>query len=201
MALIRGNSGNNILIGTASADTVVGNAGNDVLEGGAGSDKLFGDSQNLLQAVGGADFLNGGEGNDTLAGGAGEDTLVGGRGTDLLYGGNGSDTFLFSRSDMANAPSGTYDGWTEDRGGDTIMDFSGADTWHATENDFIAFIGFDKKTAYVKLDTSAGSDGHSKYNHNLEYYVVGDKSGFVHLAVVMSDGGSHVLSKGDYNFY
>ena len=49
MAIINGDSGNNVLTGGAGDDTINGLGGNDTLNGGAGVDQLFG-----------------GDGNDTL---------------------------------------------------------------------------------------------------------------------------------------
>ncbi len=63
--------------------TLRGEAGDDVLVGGSGADKLIGGR--------GDDRLYGGRGDDQLYGGAGEDTLLGGPGNDLLSGGPGMD--------------------------------------------------------------------------------------------------------------
>jgi hypothetical protein len=56
---ILGDNGNNVLTGTANADTILGLGGNDTLSG-----------------LGGNDTLNGGTGNDFIDGGAGDDTAV-----------------------------------------------------------------------------------------------------------------------------
>ncbi len=77
---------NQILNGTALANTLNGGAGNDILSGLAGNDTL-----------------NGGEGRDRLLGGDGTDTLNGGLGTDTYTGGTGNDTFRFAApDDIAN---------------------------------------------------------------------------------------------------
>jgi Ca2+-binding RTX toxin-like protein len=70
---LRGNDGN---------DRLVGGAGNDILDGGAGND--------ILRGRGGRDVLIGGDGNDRLAGGGRQDTLIGG---------SGADTFVRARRD------------------------------------------------------------------------------------------------------
>jgi Ca2+-binding RTX toxin-like protein len=62
------NSPDQLLNGTANAETLTGNLGNDTLNGLGGNDSLVG--------AGGDDFLNGGTGNDTMDGGAGNDTYV-----------------------------------------------------------------------------------------------------------------------------
>jgi Ca2+-binding RTX toxin-like protein len=67
-----GNNLNNIIIGSAGANTLKGGFGNDTLSGGNGNDTLLGET-----------------GNDTLLGGAGNDTLYGAIGIDRLAGGVG----------------------------------------------------------------------------------------------------------------
>lgn len=62
-------TGNDVLIGNNTANSLNGFSGNDSITGGNG-----------------ADILNGGEGNDTLYGGKGTDLLIGGKGADTLYG-------------------------------------------------------------------------------------------------------------------
>ena len=90
-----------VLSGTANADTiralggndvVRGFAGNDLLDGGPGRDRLFGQagSDTLIGGTGN-DLLNGGDDNDRLFGQAGSDILIGGTGDDLIDGGTGSD--------------------------------------------------------------------------------------------------------------
>ncbi|WP_204154528.1 FG-GAP repeat protein [Leptolyngbya sp. CCY15150] len=90
-----------ILSGTANADTiralggndvVRGFAGNDLLDGGPGRDRIFGqDGSDTLIGGTGNDLLNGGADNDRIFGQAGNDTLIGGTGNDLLNGGADSD--------------------------------------------------------------------------------------------------------------
>ncbi|MEJ6399135.1 Ig-like domain-containing protein [Yoonia sp. 208BN28-4] len=87
------NTGDDLLLGDASAnefrghggdDRFNGRGGDDVIYGGAGNDSLFGAS--------GADRLFGGAGDDFLDGGAG-DAL------DLLKGGSGADEFHFDKGE------------------------------------------------------------------------------------------------------
>jgi Ca2+-binding RTX toxin-like protein len=123
-----GDPGSNALHGLAGADLITGGGGDDFLEGGAGADQLSGgdgsdimfggaraglaDSlestapeqqyyldqiddapgdSNKLDGGGGDDFLAGGEYGDLLAGGAGADYLLGGGGSDHLAGGDEDD--------------------------------------------------------------------------------------------------------------
>lgn len=79
-----GNAGDNVLKGGGGKDVLVGNDGDDTLVGGKGKDVLLGDE--------GADVLKGGKGNDLLYGGANDDVLKGGKGNDRLFGEDGNDT-------------------------------------------------------------------------------------------------------------
>ena len=69
---IAGGSGDDVLTGNGSTNTLIGNGGDDQLYGGAGND-----------------VLDGGSGADQLYGQAGNDLLDGGTGTDYLSGGSG----------------------------------------------------------------------------------------------------------------
>jgi Ca2+-binding RTX toxin-like protein len=89
-----------LLIGTAAADTIDALGGDDIVFGGAGSDTL-----------------NGGAGSDALYGEAGADVLSGGSGDDALGGGPGADLYRFSRGfghdmidDLLGTPGGVDDG-------------------------------------------------------------------------------------------
>ena len=64
-----------------------------------------------LKGADGNDVVSGGAGADVLDGGAGDDWLAGGAGADTLTGGPGADRFVIG---------------TLEHGGDTILDFSGA---------------------------------------------------------------------------
>jgi Ca2+-binding RTX toxin-like protein len=89
--VLNGGTGDDNLVGYASADTMNGGAGADTISGLAGNDTL-----------------NGEDGNDTLQGNAGNDTFNGGTGNDSLFGGalnpytgvhqgDGNDNYLFGR--------------------------------------------------------------------------------------------------------
>ena len=75
--VIRGDDGDNHLVGNSFDNRLFGRGGDDVLDG-----------------IGGSNLLNGGDGDDTLNGGNGEDTLVGGSGDDLIEGGGADDVIL-----------------------------------------------------------------------------------------------------------
>ncbi|WP_374490451.1 beta strand repeat-containing protein, partial [Zoogloea sp.] len=86
---VSGNAGDDLLNGSSGNDTVQGGDGNDTVRGGTGSDYLYGGNGN--------DQVQGNEHNDTLYGDAGNDTLDGGSGDDYLSGGAGADVYLFGK--------------------------------------------------------------------------------------------------------
>lgn len=64
---LRGQDGDDSIVGGSGNDNLSGNNGHDTLRGGAGNDSLFGDSGNdILRGADGEDVLFGGDGNDTL---------------------------------------------------------------------------------------------------------------------------------------
>ncbi|WP_460021546.1 hypothetical protein [Magnetospira thiophila] len=108
--LIDGGDGQDILIGSAAADTIRGGAGDDVLYGGDGDDVFL--SSGLDQ---GWDQLDGGSGDDQLIGGSGDDlfglqgdfgaansieAIHGGDGLDVIQGSWRSDQLDFSATDL-----------------------------------------------------------------------------------------------------
>ncbi|MCF8052377.1 MAG: hypothetical protein K9L59_14130, partial [Desulfobacterales bacterium] len=88
---IRGNEGDDILIGGNNKDDLYGGLGNDILEGQGGDDYLHGGV--------GDDRLYGGLDSDRIYGGDGTDYLDGGTGIDFLYGGSGFDYYYADDGD------------------------------------------------------------------------------------------------------
>lgn len=92
-ANINGGSGDDVLNGTPSADTITGDpvltgvGGNDTINGGGGNDVISGDG--VLVGIGGDDVIDGGDGDDVISG---DGLLVGVGGNDTIYGGGGNDT-------------------------------------------------------------------------------------------------------------
>jgi Ca2+-binding RTX toxin-like protein len=97
-----------ILMGTALADTLTGGNGNDTLVG-----------------LDGNDTLSGGCGTDTLDGGDGDDILIGGLGQDKLTGGAGNDIFKFNSLDEISEK--IWHGYGYVGKSDTITDFAPGD--------------------------------------------------------------------------
>ncbi|MGX5726797.1 calcium-binding protein [Metapseudomonas otitidis] len=97
--VLQGTSGNDTLIGYASADAISGGAGNDSILGADGHDTLDGGSgDDVLDGGNGNDRLNGGTGNDTLRGGAGNDVYVVDAIGDVVSDSGGIDTVEASLS-------------------------------------------------------------------------------------------------------
>lgn len=71
-----GTNANELMLGSAAANTLDGSGGGDCILGGGGNDTLRGSG-----------------GGDVLLGGPGDDSIQGGPGTDACHGGDGSDTF------------------------------------------------------------------------------------------------------------
>lgn len=166
-----GDAGNDLLIGTDSAellnggdgiDTLIGNDGNDTLNGDAGTDSIDGGAGNdVIDGGTGIATLEGGDGNDSLTGsilndvingGVGNDTLVGLNGNDLLNGMDGNDSLAGGSGDdslLGGAGDDTLDGGTDN---DTINGNDG--------NDLInGFHGNDLILGGLGNDTISGDDG------------------------------------------
>jgi Ca2+-binding RTX toxin-like protein len=130
-ALIFGNSGDNLTLGTVAGDT-----GGALFAAGAGNETLNGAASTGNLALYGASQADSASAYDSLVGGAGNDTLVAGSGTEFLTGGAGSNTFLvdFYGSENANI---------------TISDFLAG-------NDSVAFGHYSQ--ADVQAALAAGQD-------------------------------------------
>lgn len=119
---MKGQTGNDVLLGSRLSDVIhgmggrdritdgkgnehdrlFGGKGNDQLLAGKGNDFLSGDDQNdRLKGGKGNDQLLGGQGNDRLLGQSGQDILIGGAGSDRLTGGKHRDMFMFQHLDDA----------------------------------------------------------------------------------------------------
>ncbi|MFT7474328.1 MAG: 5'-nucleotidase/UDP-sugar diphosphatase [Verrucomicrobiales bacterium] len=91
-ATINGTPGDDVIVGTAAANTINAGAGNDVVCGGGGGDIIFGGpGRDLLFGENGPDQMWGNAGNDLLRGGPGNDLLLAGFGRDVVFGGPNAD--------------------------------------------------------------------------------------------------------------
>ncbi|WP_404479230.1 cadherin domain-containing protein [Novosphingobium sp. BL-52-GroH] len=174
-----------VVDGTAAADTLTGQqnrdilrglAGNDILSGLAGNDQLEGgDGNDTLYGGDGNDTLSGDAGDDQLLGDAGDDTLTGGAGNDVLDGGTGNDTLTGGIGAEGVRASGT-DAW---RGftGAGLIGGAGNDTLDGGDGDDY----FDGGDGADQLIGGAGFDGVS--------YVVSTAGVTINLATGVHSGG------------
>jgi Ca2+-binding RTX toxin-like protein len=86
---VYGSRFNDIITGSAGANTIHGYGGDDKINGGGGDDDIRGDADPeewvSRTGISGNDILNGGAGNDRLMGGAGNDVIDGDGGIDWAY--------------------------------------------------------------------------------------------------------------------
>lgn len=122
--------GNDIVLGSAFADTIKGSSGWDWLDGGDGDD--------ILEGGDGDDVLIGGAGADRLIGGAGDDYLVGGEGGDNpwngnpnagMWGGTGNDTFVISGGKDAAFGEDGDDVFLMEQDGFLLNELAGVSDW------------------------------------------------------------------------
>jgi Ca2+-binding RTX toxin-like protein len=174
---IDGGSGDDILLGVGSANTVRGGDGNDWIRvvngiawGDAGNDTIVGpgafSGPNLkLNARGndGADFLAGSINSDTLSGDSGLDLLTGGDGDDWLYtgadggtayGDAGNDVLVGDVDADTLAGGAGNDAFYGYAGRDWLSGEAGDDTLQAGDGDDVLFSG----TGTNWLDGGAGDD-------------------------------------------
>ena len=189
--------------------SVDGDSGVNILPGTAGNDYLFGDAGN--------DTLTGNDGNDILNGGSGKDTMNGGAGNDILYfsfasgspegdvidGGAGLDTLRLDNigiaDDIPADAEGVTTGVTFDLGslgggsitGIEILDITGTGEFETTGSagnfDVLSLTGSGDNTLVLTTDNiiaQAGvvdADGHAQGDPQFDsatgvptFYVVGD---------------------------
>jgi Ca2+-binding RTX toxin-like protein len=90
--LVCAGGGDDLVIGLSGNDTIFGEDGNDVLAGNAGNDRIEGGlGDDTVYAGSGNDLVRGGDGNDILGGSSGDDRLYGENGRDRMSGGSDSD--------------------------------------------------------------------------------------------------------------
>jgi len=141
--LLKGTAGADSLYGFETNDSIDGGDGNDTIQGMAGNDTLSGGiGDDLLWDTSGNDQMVGGEGSDFILGGEGNDLLIGGAGNDYLDGGIGDDTYRFAYGDGADTiAAGT--------GGNNLIQFDAS----------VASASFSFQQAARALVISYGSAG------------------------------------------
>jgi len=176
-AFMLGGTGNDTLVGSASADVLYGGGGNDSLSGGAGNDVLIGGAGN--------DYLDGGTGADIMVGGTGNDTYVVDSLSDQVIesSGQGTDTVLSSISYTlgANVENLTLTGAAALNGTGNSAD--NALTGNAAANVLTAGDGNDTLIGGKGNDTLIGGTGNDTYTFN------------------RGDGKDAVVEKDSYRLY
>lgn len=157
MAIIKGTSRGERLLGTAADDQIFGQGGADTILAGAGADLVEGGGgDDVLRGEDGADTLRGGQGNDLLRGDSGADHLFGDDGADDLFGGL-DDDFLYggSGNDVLNG----------DAGNDTLFGDAGADQLNGGAGDdrIVGGAGNDAINGGLGIDTAVFSGLRSEY--------------------------------------
>ena len=120
-------TGNDVILGTPSADIIDARAGNDTICGGGGNDTInAGGGDDVIFGEAGNDVINASAGNDTVHGGAGDDTILAGSGNDLVFGGDGDDVLFGQTGDDELRGQDGIDGINGGSGSDTIFTGAGA---------------------------------------------------------------------------
>nr|WP_321431417.1 calcium-binding protein [uncultured Campylobacter sp.] len=134
--------------------------GDDYIEGHNKNDTINGEGGNdTISGNDGNDILNGGNGNDELYGGDGGDTLNGDANNDKLYGGDGNDTLNGGKGDdylEGGRGSDTYV-FGKDWGVDTIYNYD----YYRTDDGSVDKISFIDGISKDNLEFSTNS------NHDL----------------------------------
>ncbi len=173
--------GNDVILGTALADTINGLGGDDTICSLGGDDKVYGGSGNdwidagdgddLAKGNGGSDYLKGGDGDDQLFGNENSDRILGEKGNDTVYGGDKNDLI--------------YGGW----GDDLLYGGPGDDRIYGQQaNDTIwGGLGDDLLFGQTGADFISGDDGKDEIDG-------GDKSDLIY-----GGAGPDKISGGDGN--
>lgn len=144
---ITGTNGDDILVGdlnntSPEEDLIEGLGGNDFLFGQDEADHLFGgDGQDTLFGGDGKDKALGGQGADHIEGGDGADILRGGGGEDSLEGGDGMDTLYGGAKDDNLDGGEKADELFGGDGDDVLQGGLGSDTLFGGDGDDVLYTG------------------------------------------------------------
>lgn len=167
-----GGDGNDEIKGQGGNDILSGGRGNDRISGGDGDDRIYGSSGNdTIYGGKGDDRMSGGSGVDVVWGGVGDDSISGGSGADILWGGNGDDEIRGnSGNDMIFGMLGD-DTLFGHHGNDTISGGKGNDVLFGGYGTSLSVASRDRVSVPRHLfryymdtghDTLHGNDGHDR---------------------------------------
>lgn len=154
--------GNDTINALGGADTINAGNGNNVVNGGAGNDTIVtGDGIDDIAGAGGNDTINAGGGNDSVNGGAGDDVIFGEAGNDTLVGAAGNDTLNGGAgNDVLNGGAGV-DTLVGGGGADRLIGGAGNDIMNGgAGNDIFVFaagFGADRINGF-DADPTGGQD-------------------------------------------
>ncbi len=176
---LKGDSGNDTLIGGAGADSLDGGDGDDFLTGKSGSDTMNGgDGEDTVQEAGGTDYLLAGDTGDTDIGdgtlgatltgaGAGTDTLEDIEFVELLTANTNSradasgftgNTLLLGGNGRDTLIGGTGDDYINGRSGNDSL------TGNAGNDTILGLLGNDTINGNAGRDLLQGGDGNDSVN-------------------------------------
>lgn len=130
-----------------------------------------------------------------LAGTDGSDKLQGNGGGDVYYGGAGNDTFIIKAADLISGPSQV----NNIAATDVIFDFGGAGGWGASNNDFIALVGFGAGS--TATFSHYGHNADTSVNSNYQFYTVHDTTTGTDTTIFVNSLNGKLLGAGDFAFY
>lgn len=131
---IEGGGGNDLICGLDGADIILGGDGDDVVYGGRGSDIIrMGPGDDRVFSGRGHDDVQGGGGNDELIGGPGNDRIVGNTGNDRLLGAPGTDRVVGNTGNDVLFGGAGNDGLYAGAGTDSTTGGAGVDVCVASE--------------------------------------------------------------------
>lgn len=135
-ANLRGDAGDNRLLGNGYSNEIRGGDGNDSISGG--------EREPNSSYAAERDLLFGEGGNDSVRAGSGGATLSGGSGNDELYGGSGHDIFVYAAGDGADL---IVAGGNGGRDSDRLEFAAGIDvddlSWNRVGDDLVIQVGAD----------------------------------------------------------
>lgn len=157
-------TGDDVLLGGSSAETIKGSGGYDSISGGAGADVLYGNLE--------TDTLRGGDDADTIFGGQNDGPVSdnGGvtaqrQGTEYIYGENGNDVLYGNHGGDRLEGGAGADTLFGGQDNDTLYGGSENDLLFGNRNDDALFggAGDDTLSGGVGNDTLSGGDGNDAF--------------------------------------
>ncbi len=126
--VLRGTSGNDVIVAGGGPDRVLSGAGRDLICAGSGGDRIFGGGgRDQIAGSGGDDYISGGLGRDTIRAGGGADVIIGGPGGEVADGGSGADRIYGGQQDDRLRGGSGDDLLIGDQGLDRLLGGDGSD--------------------------------------------------------------------------